>query len=203
MTSAKNIYVHCDELEKIPALNKKNWLYEIELLKKELKLNATVLQVGCMDGTRIIALLKERPDLKITGLDIDKQLLDLAAQKFKQEGIKAALLLGDITASLSLLKFDYVICLSNTSGYIEKEEKAIENMKKLGKTVIISVYGEKFTDEIAWEYFSGLGLKINDIKRNPFYFLDFGTVKRYTLGEIRKWTQNVKETNLGYFCVIE
>ena len=84
MTSAQEIYVHCDELDKIPALNKKNWLYEIELLKEELPLKATVLQVGCMDGTRIIALLKERPDLQIIGLDINKSLLDLAAQKFKK-----------------------------------------------------------------------------------------------------------------------
>ena len=201
MTSAKEIYVHCDELDKIPALNKKNWLYEIELLKQELKPDTTVLQVGCMDGTRIIALLKERPDLQITGLDIDKSLLDLARQKFNKEKINATLILGDISKPLSIPKFDYVICLNNTLGYIEEEEKAIKNMKRAGKKVIISVYGEKFTDQLAQEYFSALGLKIINISNNTFYFDDFSKVKRYPRDEIIKWGGNVLKTPVGYFCV--
>ena len=97
--------------------------------------------------------------------------------------------------------FDYVICLNNTLGYIEEEDKAIKNMKTMGKTVIISVYGEKFTDQLAQEYFSALGLKIINISNNTFYFDDFSKVKRYPQDEIIKWGGNVLKTPVGYFCV--
>lgn len=84
MPSAKGIYVHCDELEKLPERHRENWLREIALLKQTLLQDSTVLQVGCMDGTRILALLKECPDLRITGLDIDAALLQKAKRNFRE-----------------------------------------------------------------------------------------------------------------------
>ena len=78
MPAPKDVYIKCDELDNIPKINKDNWLYEIDLLKDKLSLNAKVLQVGCMDGVRIITLLKARPDLIITGLDIEPDMVEIS-----------------------------------------------------------------------------------------------------------------------------
>ena len=195
--------INCDKLDKLPKANKDNWLAEIELLKRELPQNAKVLQVGCVAGARIIALLKVRLDLVITGLDIEKKLLDIAKDNLKIAHLKAELVEGDITKPLPLSCFDYVICLNNTLGYISDEYAAIENMKKLGKKVILSVYGEKFTDDIGLAYFESIGLKIRQIKDNIFQAEGFVNIKRYTRNEVNKWGGKITETPIGYFCVVD
>ncbi len=205
MTLQKNIYVKCDELDNIPPLNKENWLYEIQLLKNLLRINAKVLQVGCMDGTRILALLKERADLIVTGLDVQKDLLDIAKQKIRKANVKVNLILADITKplpSLSIGKFDYVLCLNNTLGYISDEQKAIDNMRKLGDKVILSVYGEKFTNELASEYFRSINLTVEKIDNNIFLTKELGNIKRYTKKEVEKWGGGIFDTPIGYLSVI-
>lgn len=203
MPSAEHVYVKCDELDNIPKPNKENWLFEISLLKSELKENAKVLQIGCMDGTRILALLKERPDLIMSGLDIEKPLLDIAKEKFEKAGVNVRLIQGDILTPPPLDDFDYIICLNNTLGYIKEEKKAIENMKKLGKVTVISVYGEKFTDELARDYFKSINLEVERIDANLIHIKDFVDVKRYTREEVENWSDKVIETPIGYFCLIE
>ncbi|MFH1586268.1 MAG: class I SAM-dependent methyltransferase [Candidatus Diapherotrites archaeon] len=203
MPSPNEVYIKCDELDNIPKPNKENWLFEIELLKKELSLNASVLQVGCMDGTRMIALLRARPDLKITGLDMEKGMVEASKRNLKKVGLKAELVLGDITKPQSVSGFDYVICLNNTLGYIPEQEKAIENMKELGKTVILSVYGKKFTDKLAKEYFKSINLELKGIENNVFHTKEFVNIKRYLEEEVEKWNGRIIETPIGYFCIIK
>ncbi len=202
MAAAKDIYVHCDELNVIPPLNRENWLYELEFLKKVLKPDSTILQIGSMDGTRIIALARKRPDVHLTGLEMEKAFIPLAQKRGKAANVNATFILGDITSPPPLKTYDYVICLNNTLGYIEEEEKAVENMKKRGEIVILSVYGEKFTDALAEEYFKSLHLTIREIKHNLFILEDFTPVKRYTNAEVKSWGGKVQETPLGYICIL-
>jgi len=99
-------------LENIPKQNRDNWIHEIKLLNQKLPKNAKVLQIGSMDGTRIINILKARPDLQLTGLEIDSELVEIANKKVPEVNF----IHGDITNPPSLEKFDYVICLNNTLG---------------------------------------------------------------------------------------
>lgn len=202
MPSPKDVYVNCDILENIPKPNRDNWLKETDLLRLKLSKNAHVLQVGSMDGTRAISLLKARPDLKITGLEIEAPLVELAKQKVTAAGFCADFVQGDITDPPNLPRFDYVICLNNTLGYIPEQEKAIACMKKLGKVVIISVYGEKFDDALARAYFKSIKLKIDRIENDNLIMKDFTTVKRYSKKEVGFWGGKVTETPIGYFCVL-
>jgi ubiquinone/menaquinone biosynthesis C-methylase UbiE len=155
-----------------------------------------------MDGTRAIRLLKVRPDLKITGLEIEASLVELAKQKVLTANLHANFIHGDITALPTLARFDYVICLNNTLGYIPEQDKAIANMKKLGKVVVISVYGEKFNDNLARAYFKSIKLKINRIENNNLIMKDFTIVKRYSKKEVESWGAKISETPIGYFCVL-
>lgn len=198
MSQVKNAYLNCDELEKIPVLNKQNWLFEIGWLKNNLKSDATVLQVGSMDGVRAINILKVRPDLKITGLEIESNFVELAKKRVASAGLNAEFIHGDITAPPALPRFDYCICLNNTLGYILNQVDAIEGMKKLGKSIVISVYGEKFDDNLAREYFESIGLKIESIKDNIINLINFGSVKRYTKKEIEGWGGKINVSPIGY-----
>ncbi|EKD43737.1 MAG: hypothetical protein ACD_72C00152G0006 [uncultured bacterium] len=99
--------------------------------------------------------------------------------------------------------FDYVICLNNTLGYIPEYDKAIKNMRKLGKTVIVSVYGEKFDNDLAREYFDSIKLEIDHIDGDKFVMKDFTTVKRFSKKEVESWSGEVIETPVGYFCILK
>ena len=200
-----DFYLNCDELEKLPKPNRDNWLYEIQWLKKHLPLRAKVLQIGCMDGTRILALLKARPDLKITGMDCEAPFLTIARQKIKKSKFKnVQFILGDITKPHPHLnnKFDAVICLNNTLGYIEKDKKAIQNMKKMGCRVILSVYGEKFTNPLAKKYLKTIHLHVTRIQNHRFYTKENVFVRRFTGEEVARWGGERTETPIGYISDI-
>ncbi|MBT3835272.1 class I SAM-dependent methyltransferase [Candidatus Peribacteria bacterium] len=202
MPTADDIYIHCDELDNIPPICKKNWEFEISLLATKLKPNAKVLQVGCMDGTRIIALLNTRPDLDITGLDIEQSMVDSCNANLEKVGKKATVILGDITKPVPVSDFDYVICLNNTLGYIPDQEASLKNMKNLGEKVIISVFGEGFDDEISKSYFTSIGLTVQSIDGDMFVMDDFVNVLRYSKDVVDNWDGKITYTPLGYFCEI-
>ena len=73
--------------------------------------NAKVLDLGC--GTGALALLIYRPDLRITGLEIQEGALDLFRQSIADNGVKMTALQGDLRRIRALLphgSMDYVIC---------------------------------------------------------------------------------------------
>lgn len=89
MPKAEDVYVNSDDLDNIPALMKSNYLYESKLLVKLLPEKSHVLQVGSMDGIRAIRLLGERPDLQLSGLEIEEHLVRLAKATVRNAGVKA------------------------------------------------------------------------------------------------------------------
>lgn len=73
--------------------------------------NARVLDLGC--GTGALSLLLYRPDLKITGLELQPEPLSLFRQSIADNGVDIAAIEGDLRAIRSLLphgSMDYVIC---------------------------------------------------------------------------------------------
>src|SRR5258708_20679953 len=79
--------IHCDELDRLPEAHRANYLAELEILSRELPVGTAALQVGSMDGERIIRLLRLRPDLRLTGLEIDSELADLARTNIATPGL--------------------------------------------------------------------------------------------------------------------
>lgn len=72
---------------------------------------ARVLDLGC--GTGALSLLLYRPDLTITGLDIQPGALDLFRRAVQQNDVPITVLEGDLRAIRTLLphsSMDYVIC---------------------------------------------------------------------------------------------
>lgn len=206
MPSATQVFPHCDQIENLPQLCRDNWLFELDFLRRKLILGASVLQVGAMDGTRIVALADVRPDLVLTGFEIEDAFVLRANRVIAEKKINAQVILGDITDgedALSMGNDDVCICLNNTFGYIEQRESALLNMKEIAPVTYISVFEDKFTDELAHEYFSCLGLEIEKIEGRIIHLKDFGFMKRFRRREVEAWNGEIFETPLGSFCKIE
>ncbi len=202
MKGAADFYFHADDLEYIPKLNRENYEYETAQLIKLFPKNARVLQVGSMDGRRALRLLHLRPDLRYTGLDIEKPFIIQARKNAAQAGVAAEYVLGDITAPPELPKFDYVICLNNTLGYISEETPALQGMEHLGEHIFISVFGTRFTAKLAREYFDILGQSVRKVSDDYFILADLTRIRRFTDKHVADWGGHVRKSPLGYLCTL-
>jgi SAM-dependent methyltransferase len=204
MPSARDIFVKCDELERLPSENRQNYLFELEWLARQLPHGCRVLQVGSMDGMRVVRLLEVRPDLVLTGLEIESDLVTLARQTVLEHDMDAEFVHGDATAPpVELGSYDYVICLNNTLGYIPEAELAVKQMKKLAGIVVLSVYGEKFDDELAQRYFAAIGLAVREIVDDMIMLRDFSSVQRFPHSAVVGWGGDVIETPIGYLTILK
>lgn len=203
MPAAKDVFVRCDELENLPEPNRLNYLAELELLDGLLPSGASVLQVGSMDGQRIIRLSEMRPDLVLSGLEIEGELVELARSNIAAAGVDATIVLGDVTQPPRLSQFDFVLCLNNTLGYIDDVDAALREMRRVGDTAIVSVYGEAFGDELAVDYFKSIGLVVDRVEDNTIHVAGFGLVKRFARDEVESWGGKLVETPIGYTSIIQ
>ena len=196
-------YSDFDELDNLPALNRENYIFETEFLAEHIPQKSKVLQVGSMDGIRAVRLLRIRLDIDFTGLDIDEDLTAEARRNVQSEKLPAQFVLGDITdPPEGLTNFDLVICLNNTLGFIPDTQKAISEMRRLGRQAYISVFGESFTDDLARQYFGQVGVHVDKITGDRFE-TSIGTLKRFSRHEINSWApKNITKTPLGYMALV-
>lgn len=96
-----------------------------ELIKSALPEAQTVLDVGCGTGKHL-ELLRSR--YKVEGLDLDGEMLKIAAAR--NPGVR--LHQGDMETFHLERRFDAVLCLFSSIGYVETPERlrgAVRNMK--------------------------------------------------------------------------
>jgi SAM-dependent methyltransferase len=198
MTEAGDVFVGADDLEGLPAINRLNYEFELDHLVTALPEGASVLQVGSMDGLRAARLLQRRPDLHFTGLDIDASLVDLAKRTVQEVGVSARFVLGDIVDPPELPRFDWVICLNHTLGYIPALNEALASMRRMGSHVVVSVYGEAFDDAAAAAYFDVLGLHIERFTIGGLVFGNGWVVHRFLRSDVEAWGGKLSDTPLGY-----
>lgn len=194
-----DIFEKGDLIDNLPPLARRNWLRECELVLDEINPRQTILQAGCTSGGRIIALKEKMPDINIAGLDFDPELIARAKARLPD----TRFILANIETPNLTEKFDVVLCLDNMLGYLKNESKAIAEMKALAKEkLVVSVYGEKFSDQLAQDYFKSIDTTVERIEGNVIFTKDL-RMKRYTRKEIFGLLGNCKltETPLGYFCV--
>lgn len=114
----------------------KNYTKETQLilsiLKKYSKKNEkNILDFGCGTGKHSLILAKK--GFNITGIDQSSAVLEIAKQRFDENGLKGSFLQKNITNFTSQKKFDSCISLFSTFCYLEKNidlKKALENIKK-------------------------------------------------------------------------
>lgn len=127
-----------------------------DILSRELKQNARVIDLGCSTATALLALWSLRPDLTLFGIDEAEAMISRAKTKAKAFGAKLELHLGNIL-NYDLYNFDAVILnytlqfirpiyrlellqrihnSINQNGIMIISEKIIYEDKKLAKNMI-------------------------------------------------------------------
>lgn len=188
----------CDDLEHIPQQNAENYRFETDYLIRTLPQHARVVQVGSMDGRRALALYAGRPDLKIIGLEIESELVEIAQKNAAEHADSISFVRGDVTRPGDIPECDYVVCLNNTLGYIPDRDRAITEMRKSAKA-IISVYGEVFDWSLACDYFVSLGTDVIEFSDIEITTKDLGTIHRFTKEEVVSWgAGELVQTPIGY-----
>lgn len=196
-------YVNCENFNALPEVFREVYELETELVCKLLKRKSRVLQVGPMDGHRMVLIQDKRPDLHVTGLEIDEKFVKISNNKLANERIDWQVIHGDITKPPKFEPFDWVICLNNTLGWVENDKLAVENMKKLAPNVIISLFTDRFTEELAEIYFPNMGFNSYKKTKTGFKLDSNTTFKTYSEKEILAFKpKQLNPTPLGYFCVL-
>ena len=103
-----------------------------KIITEMIESNASVLDVGCGDGT-LMKMLQEKK-VQVTGIDIDQDNIIKCLEK------RLSVIQGDIDEGLLGFpdkSYDYVI-LNQTLQSTEKPDFVIQEMLRIGKKVVIS-----------------------------------------------------------------
>ena len=117
------------------------------LLKREVK----ILEVGCGTGVNINKLARKFKTAEITGLDVSKDMIDLAKKNTAQFSDRVTLLdqpymLGDTTwtDSLDVILFSYSLTMINPQ-WEELLQQAHADLKKGGAIAVVDFYDSNFS----------------------------------------------------------
>jgi SAM-dependent methyltransferase len=195
-----------------PALNRANYEFEEAYMPLQLQGISRGLQVGCMNGTRVVRFSEQAPTTRIDGMEIAPDHVAIARQNVAKAGLDARIIIGDITSHTyrPLERYDLVYCLNNTLGYIPETQKTLAGMRALSRRAIaMSVFtDDKLTDAAALEYFASMGFAPDavEIDGNTFHMTadngDVSTVRRFNRDELISWGAVLTDTPLGYYAKI-
>jgi glycine/sarcosine N-methyltransferase len=98
--------------------------------------NLTVLDTGCASGELALALSKKGHH--VTGIDLDRKMVELAGQKAKETNSTAKFFIKDmagIGSDFPPACFDAVLCFGNTLVHLENLEKIKEFLSSVWKVL--------------------------------------------------------------------
>lgn len=181
---------------------------EDEYLKKNIKANCNILDVGCGFGRNIKIIAKKSK--KIVGIDYDREVLEVAKKELKKYSNIKLFLENAKKMHFKNDTFDYVICMGNTFGnMLSIKLQVLNEMKRVvkkGGKIIISV----FSDNALRVHIKGLevaGFKIIKIKNSIIYTKQGLIAERFTQAKIKKIFDSIKLkvkikklTPISYIC---
>jgi SAM-dependent methyltransferase len=90
-----------------------------------------VLEPGCGSG-RLVAAMAAR-GYEVTGLDLSQAMLDYLERRLRRRGLRADLVLGDMTDMAFKRPFDAAFCTFNTFRHLIREQDAIAHLKSVAE----------------------------------------------------------------------
>lgn len=176
----------------------KNYKKEVEFLKNFIKKEDKIIDIGC--GTGIHASLLEEDGFDVDGLDINREMLELAKSRIRGTLYNQDILDIDING-----KYDVIISMFAVLNHLidlNELEKALINLKKIlhdeGK-IIIDLHnpqssGEKtdsynnFTRTMRWKYDKNTKIEKSEIvfEINNNTFVDSHVFRIFEIDEVVK-----------------
>ncbi len=166
----------------------KDWAKkENSYLKKNIKKNSIVLDVGCGFGRNIEVITPIVQ--KIVGIDNNKKTS--RATKERLSKLKNVEIFFENAEKTHFIKntFDYVICMGNTFGNFGKNKiKVLKEMKRVAKKdgkIIISVYSEKALS-VRMKGYKRIGLKISKIQDGIIFTEQGFILEQFTQEKLKR-----------------
>ncbi len=158
---------------------------EKEYLRKNIKSNSKVLDIGCGDGRNIVSLLDTTQD--ITGVDNDPKAIEDAKKNLEGHPDIKFLVANALDLPFAEKTFDYSLLLMTLVNLADGKQKALEEMKRVIKDdgkIIVSVYSEKAL-ESRLEIYKQIGLPIKEVTQNSCVVIN-GKDETYTSEQFSK-----------------
>ncbi len=188
----------------------KKWFQEeIDYLKRDIKPDSKILDVGCGFGRHIKVLAPFSEE--VVGVDNNGDMLNKAKQNLSNfKNIK--LFIQDAQKlEFDDASFDYIICMTNTFGtFLNKKQKILREMKKVLKQngkIIISVYSEKATN-VRIKNYEKVGLHIEKMKDGKIYLKEGHITEQFSNRQLVRLFESVglkvniiELTPISYLCI--
>ena len=88
-----------------------------------------LLEPGCGSGRLVVEMASRGYD--VTGLDLSQSMLDYLEQRLGDQGLRANLVLGDMTAMDFEQKFDSAFCTFNTFRHLTTSIDAVKHLRSV------------------------------------------------------------------------
>ncbi|MFZ3173191.1 MAG: class I SAM-dependent methyltransferase [Carboxydocellales bacterium] len=175
---------------------------EVEIIKNALALQPEheILDLCCGIGRHTIPLVKS--GFQVIGLDASPRLLQAANRKAQEEGLKVEFIQGDMRELPFQDKFNVVLNLWSSFGYLENEEEHLKAMKSI--TRVLKPGGKLLLDVLNRDWvvhnfqsgeeqreFGGI-VEINNYQFDSATGRDVIKTKYIVKGEIRKFTHSCR-----------
>ncbi len=181
---------------------------ENEYLKKVIKPDYNVLDVGCGFGKNI-KVVAERAK-KIVGIDYDKGVLGVAKKELKKYHNVNLFLENAKKMHFQDNTFDYVICMGNTFGnMLSIKLRVLNEMKRVtkrGGKIIISVFSKNAL-KTQIKSLEAAGFGIIKIKNSLIYTKQGLITERFTKLQLKRILNSanlkikiIKLTPISYIC---
>jgi SAM-dependent methyltransferase len=99
----------------------------------ELKPGASVLDLCCGQGRHSVQLAKR--GFKVTGLDLNAEYLDLATKSAEEAKVKIETVAGDMREIPFENKFDAIVNMYSSFGYLESEAEDLKVLESAAKAL--------------------------------------------------------------------
>ena len=94
----------------------------VELTKKYLSLDSTILDLACGSGTFAISLANN--GYKVKGLDLSREIIEVAKEKMKTNHVEIDFQVKDMTNFKYDEQFDVITCFFDSVNFLTKDEVA-------------------------------------------------------------------------------
>jgi len=143
---------------------------EKSYLRKHIKKDENVLDVGCGEGRNILSIVDITNN--IIGIDNDQKAVDDTKENLKEYSSVSIILGNATTLPFNNQVFDVVIMSMTLVNLDNEKTKALSEMKRVLKhcgKIIISVYSEKSLNE-RWNMYKQVDVPIKKVEEGKFIF---------------------------------
>jgi S-adenosylmethionine-diacylgycerolhomoserine-N-methlytransferase len=150
-----------------------------------------ILEIGCGTGKNLLALRRLMPYMKLTGLDISKEMLDIAQKNAKEKNAKITFIQQpyikpiDKDGTPDLIIFSYALSMFN-SGWQKAIDTAYDNLNSGGLIAVADFHQSRFNAFKNW-------MRLNHVEMNAHLLPKLQT----------RFNPIYQEINAAYFGVWE